>query len=235
LWLTACLGDVTGSRTPVRKLDGYTLPEVTGTACQYGGEYPVCDDPPPSGDGGTYDGGMDPGTEPPPTGGGSSPDSTATCDPTIHPDCEQPLTAADTTTIQKALRDMLRPASQFTDSLALKDCQQMEQWFRDALAANQVFRGKFDSDSTNDANGEHYGLYDPNTGHIHFDPSGLDGANAGNSTDLREIAITALHEGSHAGGYNHPGGPTFDSQGRDYYTDTPFNRLNPGANSCIPR
>jgi hypothetical protein len=36
-------------------------------------------------------------------------------------------------------------------------------------------------------------------------------------------------------GHRHPTAPTFDSQGRDYYTDPPFHRLNPGSNSCVPR
>lgn len=78
-------------------------------------------------------------------------------------------------------------------------------------------------------------MYDPTTRHIHFDPLGLDAANAGNDRAIMEVAITGLHEGAHRAGYRHPTPPTFDSQGRDYYIDYPFNHLNPGPNSCIPR
>jgi hypothetical protein len=157
------------------------------------------------------------------------------CDPYIHPDCEKPLTATDTTTILTALRNHLRPQAQFTDTTAARACAQMEIWFRNAMGSGDVFRGGFDSDSTNDPNGEHYGSYDPTTSNIHFDPWGLDGAAAGNAADLLEVAITALHEGAHWGGKLHPTAPTFDSLGRDYYTDEPFKFLNPGPNSCIPR
>lgn len=72
-------------------------------------------------------------------------------------------------------------------------------------------------------------------GNIHFDPAQLNLANSGNVEAIREIAITALHEGAHRAGHSHPTNPTFDAQGRDDYTDTPFNRLNPGPNSCVAR
>ncbi len=98
-----------------------------------------------------------------------------------------------------------------------------------------MFRGAFDSDATNDPYGSHYGMY--NNGNIHYDPAGLDAANAGNTDAIREVALTALHEAAHRMGYNHPAGtgPTFDVLGRDYYTAAPFNRLNPGPNSCVAR
>jgi hypothetical protein len=169
------------------------------------------------------------------TGPGGDGDDGRDCDPYIHPDCEKPLTATDTATIWAALRNNLRPQAQFTDTTAARACAQMETWFRNAVTGGDVFRGGFDSDSTNDPNGEHYGAYDPTTSNIHFDPWGLDGAAAGNAADLLDVAITALHEGAHWGGKLHPTAPTFDSLGRDYYTDEPFKFLNPGPNSCIPR
>jgi|GEM_PF-2527866 len=194
--------------------------------------------PPPAGGGST--GGPGPGP-----GGGGSGGSGSTpictdngcdppCDPARHHDCEQPLTDADTASINRALRDFLRPATAFTDSVAARECAQMEAWFRSAFASGDVFRGAFDSDSTNDPRGSHYGIVSGG-GNIHFDPSFLDAANAGNVGALREVAITALHEAAHWVGFTHPNPPTFDAQGRDSYTDAPFHRLNPGPNSCVPR
>jgi hypothetical protein len=165
-------------------------------------------------------------------GTGSTPAPGTECDPAIHPDCEKPLTAQDSATINQALR-LLRAQSTFTDSLARKACAQMEGWFRDAWSQGHVFRGSFDSDSTN--GGSHYGQYDPTTRHFHLDPYSLSAANNGDPDELREIAISLLHEAGHWGGYEHPTLPTFDSQGRDYYVDFPFKHLNPGANSCIAR
>lgn len=142
-----------------------------------------------------------------------------------------PLTHTDSATIRNALATMLRPAAAFTDSVARRDCEQMTSWFNAAFAAGDVFRGAYDSNSLTDP--AHYGMY--NNGNIHFDPAGLDAANAGDVEAIREIAITALHEAAHRLGYAHLTPPTFDAQGRDYYVDHPFNRLNPGPNSCVPR
>lgn len=167
--------------------------------------------------------------------GGSGDGEEPACDPQIHPDCEKPLTAADTATIRRALATMLRPPAQFTDSIARRDCENMANWLREALAAGAVFRGAFDSDRTNDPYGSHYGMYNPDAGHIHYDPNWLDAANAGNTDALREVAITGLHEAAHREGYQHPNGPTFDANGIDSYVDPPFHRLNPGPNSCVPR
>jgi hypothetical protein len=198
-----------------------------------GGEYQTasgCD----NGDGG--------GAEPPPDGcsdsfcsdggGGIPGDGDSTCDPAIHPECEKPLTAEDQNTIGNALATMLRPAAQFTDSIARRECAEMEAAFRQALSEGAVFRGAFDSDDTNDQYGSHWGMY--SGGRIHFDPASLDAANSGDAAALREVAITALHEAGHWSGFSH-GDPAFDGQGRDYYTATPFDRLNPGENSCVSR
>jgi hypothetical protein len=104
--------------------------------------------------------------------------------------------------------------------------------FNTALASGKVFRGNTESAGT-EQDPEHYGAY--YAGRIHFDPDGLAAANAGNQAAQLEIAITALHEGAHTQNKSHPAGPTWDAQGRDSYVDPPFDRLNPGPNSCIPR
>lgn len=182
------------------------------------------------GPGGDSGGSSDPGC---PDYGCPPPDD-GECDPVIHPDCERPLTDADTATIHGSLRTQIRPQSQFSDTTAARVCGQMAGWFRQAMADGAVFRGSFDSDTTNDV-GAHYGAYNPVTRHIHFDPAGLNAANGGNPDAILEIAITALHEGAHRAGFDNPNPPTLDSEGRDYYTDFPFNHLNPGPNSCIPR
>lgn len=85
------------------------------------------------------------------------------------------------------------------------------------------------TDSTESHDGAYY------RGHIHFDPSALAAAANGDPAAMREIAITALHEGAHYGGSFHYIDPTWDSQGRDRYSEAPFDRLNPGPNSCVPR
>jgi hypothetical protein len=201
---------------------------------------PGVDDPEYTGLAGCNDTGTGPGTGDPfdPGGGGPPPppadDPDSPCDPAIHPDCEKPLTAQDSTTINDVLANLLRPAAQFTDSIARAECAQMRSAFERAFAQGKVFRGAFDSDTTNDPYGSHWGMYSASGG-IHFDPILLNGANGGDAEARRELAITALHEAAHWSGYRHPTAPTFDAQGRDYYTDPPFNRLNPGPNSCVAR
>lgn len=170
---------------------------------------------------------------PPPDGGGRPPgDTVPTCDPQIDPDCEKPLTAQDSSTINKALATMLRPASAFTDSVSRQQCAALEAAFRRALADGAVFRGRFDSNGTNHPQGGHFG-YTGLDGRIHFDPWLLDEANTGNPLAIRQIAITGLHEVGHRVGFNH-GEPTWDGLGRSYYTEQPFSRMNPGENSCVP-
>jgi hypothetical protein len=180
----------------------------------------------------------DAGTLPPPDtsgGGGTSPpgDGDTTCDPALHRDCEKPLTAADINTINNALMTMTRPAAEFTDSVARRECAAMEARFRQALSDGLVFRGAFDSNSENTGDGAHSGFTSAE-GRVHFDPAVLDAANAGSAFAVQEIAITALHEVGHLIGFAH-GSPTWDPEGREYYTERPFSRMNPGENSCVPR
>lgn len=226
----------------------YPIEGVTGTACRAG--YiddggggciyaPVPEDDWGSSGGGATTTGGTSGASGGAAGGGTTStsgwdESAYACDPKIHPDCEKPLTGADSAAIGQALADHLRPAAQFTDSLARKDCEQMARWFRDAMQAGAVVRGAFDSNFTNDVN-RHYGSYSRQTGKIHFDPWLLSAAAEGDAYALRQLAITALHEAAHKAGNQHPSGFTSDGRGNDYYVDPPFHRLNPGENSCVPR
>ena len=229
-WYQDCGGDCMAGagKTPA---DGSSVQGCTGGGDDGGGG-PIGDGDAPGGpgggSGGDDGGGGDDGSGSKicPDYGCPPPDDPA-CDPAIDPDCEQPLTQADSATILNAIATMLRPASSFTDSIARRDCEQMRTWFNNAFAAGAVYRGASDSD--------HYGMYNSDNSNIHFDPLTLDGANAGDQDAIREIAITGLHEAAHAMGFLHPTPPTFDAQGRDYYVDHPFNRLNPGPNSCVPR
>lgn len=157
-------------------------------------------------------------------GGGDpyDPPPSEECDPRIDPDCEQPLTSADSTTLATALANYVRPASAIADTTARRQCQEMLTQFNASYAAGNVFRGG--------SNTSHYGA--TYLDRIHFDPEWLDAAAAGDATALREIANTALHEAAHVLGYDHPNGATW-SGGQDYYSDPPFNLLSPGPNSCI--
>jgi hypothetical protein len=144
------------------------------------------------------------------------------CNPRTDPDCEQPLTSADSTALQIALRDYVRPAAEIADTTARRQCAEMLNQFNSSYAAGNVFRGG--------TNTTHYGA--TYLARIHFDPLFLDGAAAGNAAMLREIANTALHEAAHVLGYDHPTPPTWVGT-QDYYSDVPFNLLSPGTNSCI--
>ncbi|HET7229806.1 MAG TPA: hypothetical protein VFJ16_07385 [Longimicrobium sp.] len=197
------------------------MPVVEATACKYGGEYPHCtaapgdpDTPMPEGAGPS--GG---GTSPPPP---PPPDSTTACDPVNDPNCEQPLTSADSTTILAAIRDYVRPDTAIADTAHRRKCKQMRDQFMQSFNAKTVFRGGSDLTGT----ASHYGAtYDSR---IHFDPWLLGGAASGNVSDLRELANTALHEAAHVLLFEHPNGET-----NGIYTDEPFNLLPPGAGVCI--
>lgn len=164
-------------------------------------------------------GGGDPGGSTPSPDDG---DDSTTCDPRTDPDCEQPLTTTDSTTITNALAGYVRPSAEIPDSTARALCEDMLREFNRSFAAGAVLRGGSDTD--------HYGA--TYNDRIHFDPSWLDAAASGDAAALREIANTALHEAAHVLDYQHPNPPTWVN-GQDYYSDTPFNLLSPGPNSCI--
>ena len=77
----------------------------------------------------------------------------------------------------------------------------------------------------------HVALYHPDSGTMHFEPSALDAANAGDATAIRNILNSALHEAAHALGFVHTD-PVW-SGSHDLYAEAPFNLLSPGTNSCI--
>lgn len=148
------------------------------------------------------------------------------CDPTLDPDCEQPLTAADTAMIRLALRNYLRAPSAIPDTTARRQCEEMRRQFEASLAAGRVFRGG--SNSTGDD--AHYGA--TYRQRIHFDPWLLDGANNGNLDDRREVVNTALHEAAHTLNKHHYTEPSWVG-GYDVYTEPYFNLLSPGPNTCV--
>jgi hypothetical protein len=75
------------------------------------------------------------------------------------------------------------------------------------------------------------GAYDPVSGTMHFEPSALDAANAGDATAIRNIVNTALHEAAHSLGFGHTDPVWMGSY--DLYAEAPFDLLSPGTNSCI--
>jgi hypothetical protein len=164
-------------------------------------------------------------------GGGDSwsPDPTPEeCHADTDPRCNQPLTHADSAILRSSLARYKRPANQFTDSIARRRCDELFAQFESELAQGKVFRGLYDStDST-----AHYGeTYQTS---FHIDPSTLNAAEAGDTIAMRDgVAVTALHETGHLMGYSH-GLPTWVNH-QDYYTEYPFNLVNPGPNTCIVR
>ncbi|MDB4950445.1 MAG: hypothetical protein JWM27_3094 [Gemmatimonadetes bacterium] len=164
--------------------------------------------------------------------GGDSYDAPPTpedCHADLDPRCNQPLTHADSTVIRASLDRYKRPLNQFTDSVAARHCQELLAAFDQALANGQVFRGLYDLP---DSTGGHYG--ETYADSFHIDPTTLNNAEAGDTIAMRDgVAVTALHETGHLMGYRH-GLPTWSNH-QDYYTEAPFNLLNPGPNSCIVR
>ncbi|HEU0013866.1 MAG TPA: hypothetical protein VFQ45_09285 [Longimicrobium sp.] len=185
------------------------------------------------GGGGTGGGGEPDPTDDPYSGGGTAPgDTTGTCDPIIDLSCEQPLTDADRALLAYVLKTYLRPASQFTDSQAAQECQEMTEKFEHMFASGDVMRGNYDTQADHGLGvTPHYGAYNERTQNIHFDPQYLDAAAGGSVADQKEIAKTALHEAAHALGFQH-GDPVYMG-GIDLYADPYFSRLNPGSNSCL--
>jgi len=238
---SACSDSPTGSTMgrlwPGGALTGteFQLEGVEVTACQYGGEYPNCksapiDDgydpnlPPSGGSTGTTTGG-DGG------GGGSTtgtttppPDSTSTCDPYYDPNCEQPLTKTDSTTILAALTNFVRADSTIADTVTRRRCREMHDQFMRSFNSGMVFRGA--SDTPGDS--AHYGA--TLNKRIHFDPAALSNAASDpTGSDARELANTALHEAAHVLGYSHPK----EADANGIYTDVPFNLLPPGPGPCL--
>lgn len=148
--------------------------------------------------------------------------------PSVDPECEQELTETDKQSLDMAFMFL---NSTFTDSIAAQQCNEMSTQFIQKLEAGEVFRGR--TDSGDDGHQEHFGAYDPNTGHIHFDPSYIDNVNANRTAELlKDLLNTALHEAAHSLGKYHGDGVDVPPYGPQY-SDPYFNRLSPGLNSCI--
>lgn len=176
-----------------------------------------------------------PTTDPACTGGGgesgtpSDPDED--CNPQYDPDCNQPLSSADSATLQIAKQRHLKPASAFTDPAAAQKCAEMMAEFDRLFAAGRVFRGGADTPEGDPLTPTHVGAFDLVAGTMHFEPSALDAANRGDAAAIRSLFNTALHEAAHSLGFDHT--EPVMSGDYDLYAEQPFNLLSPGTNSCI--
>jgi hypothetical protein len=105
----------------------------------------------------------------------------------------------------------------------------MQEAFNKLLSAGSVYRGGYDTQN-GDGSGTvpHYGAYYTATKTMHYDPSYLDSAIAGDQAARRQIAKTSLHEAAHSLGHLHNA-----HDGAGNYAETPFNLLSAGPNSCI--
>ncbi|HEU0013961.1 MAG TPA: hypothetical protein VFQ45_09775 [Longimicrobium sp.] len=153
------------------------------------------------------------------------------CNPLKDPNCNQPLTAADSATIRKAIERHKRPASEFTSDANAQQCEALLETFNQLWADGKVFRGGYDTPEGDAETGVHYGLYDRDSKTMHFEPSTLDAANRGDATAIRNVFNTALHEAAHALEFDHT--PPIMMGSYDLYAEYPFNLLSPGSNSCI--
>jgi hypothetical protein len=150
-----------------------------------------------SGCGGSSGGGYTPPPPPP------DPDVPGDCNPQYDPDCNQPLTATDLSTLRNAFSVHIKPATQFTDPAAAEQCRQLKAEYDRLMTTGKVFRGGFDTPDNDPHTSVHVGAYDPVSMTMHFEPSALDAANAGDATAIRNIVNTALHEAAHSLGFDH--------------------------------
>lgn len=153
------------------------------------------------------------------------------CDPRYDPECNQPLSTKDKTTIATAKQRHLRPASQFTDPAKAQQCAQLSAEFDRLYSTGSVFRGGTETAEGDPLTPTHVALYHPDSGTMHFEPSALDKANAGDPVAIRNIMNSALHEAAHALGFVHTD-PVWAGD-YDLFVEAPFNLLSPGANSCL--
>jgi hypothetical protein len=214
---------VIGKCDPYLSLDGC---EGEGGDCMAG---MGTDDPEVGYTSGCYSGDGRSGGGAPPGGGGAP--APITCDPQYDPQCNKPLTSADSATIRTAIARHQRPAAEFTDPARAQQCSQMLSEFNRLYTAGKVFRGGSDTQAGDPLTDTHVGAFDPVAETIHFEPSALEAANGGDAVAVRSIFNTALHESAHSLGYTHTS-PIW-SGSYDLYMEAPFDLLSPGANSCI--
>jgi hypothetical protein len=192
-------------------------PSAGSTGCYYGGGGSV--PPPPTG--------------PVPCPEYECPPPDGTCDPRYMAKCEKPLTPADSAALRTAIQRHLKPASQFTDPPKAQQCAQLMGEFDRLFAAGKVFRGASDTREGHPLSPAHVALYSQSSGTMHFEPSALNAANAGDPLAVRNLLNSALHEAAHSLGYGHTE-PVWSGD-YDLYTEAPFDLLSPGTNSCIVR
>ena len=134
--------------------------------------------------------------------------------------------------IARTIADFVRDPASIADSVARSHCQAMLTHFNSMLNGGLVFEGAMDTPVRDSMH--HYGAFNPNTRHIHFDPWALNAMRTGNHASW-QIANTALHEAAHDLGYSHEkpllfkgcrGGTVLDSE--EWLSD-----LNPGGDSCL--
>lgn len=107
----------------------------------------------------------------------------------------------------------------------------MKRAFDKLMVTGKVFRGIANTAPNDTLTKTHFGAYDPQSGTMHFDPSGLNAANGGDPSAIRNLVNTALHEGAHFLGYDHS--PPIWAGSYDLYAEAPFSLLSPGDNSCL--
>jgi hypothetical protein len=114
------------------------------------------------------------GPTPPPSGGYYPPPPTnPECNPQYDPDCNKPLTSADSTTLRSGFQKHIN--TQFTDPAKAAQCKQLKDEFDRLMASGNVYRGAYDTPPNDPHTAVHVGAYDPASGTMHFEPSAMDG------------------------------------------------------------
>ncbi|MBW7934217.1 MAG: hypothetical protein H3C62_11560 [Gemmatimonadaceae bacterium] len=170
------------------------------------------------------------------SGGGSASEfpsrDLSTCDPTTNPLCERVLADSTRQKIASAIAQFVRDPNSIAEPAIRVRCQAMLDRYNQMANAGLVFEGAMDTPL--DQPMWHYGAYNPNTRHIHFDPWALSALRPGNNASW-QIANTALHEAAHDLGHNHEAAIMFKGHrgGTLLYEEEWFSDLNPSANSCL--
>ncbi len=160
-----------------------------------------------------------------------------TCDPSVNPECEKPLTDTDRTTLASLIADKIKDPSSLPEP-ARQQCGALLAKVNDMLPQN-IKRGLFDTHDGDQGVDPQFGAYNSDTKNMHIDPQFLDGAATGDDYTRREVANTLLHEAAHALGLEHPSGylmmpdPSHPQNAIYLYSDSPYDLLSPGSNSCI--
>jgi len=154
------------------------------------------------------------------------------CLPDIDPNCELVLPDSMKTRLRVAIADFVKPLTQISDVALRARCQAMMNEFNRMLDGGLVFIGGSDTPLTDVMS--HYGAYDTQTHHIHFDPWAINGATKGSNLAW-QISNTGLHEAAHSLGFEHSAPLILNYRGRTpVYEEDYFKDLNPGGgSSCM--